>query len=88
MQPLDTISIKKDYLISCVAGCQAGGPLLLSRPIDTGLALIKAEDSNHPKFRPNRWEFFFLPDVSYSYKVLEIAQNYIENINYQVNKAQ
>ena len=31
-----------NYLISCVAGCQAGGPLLLNRPIDTGLALISA----------------------------------------------
>ena len=37
---------EKDYLISCVAGCQAGGPLLLSRPIDTGLALINAGGGN------------------------------------------
>ena len=28
------------YLIWDVAGCQAGGPLLLRRPILTGLALI------------------------------------------------
>jgi hypothetical protein len=30
--------------MSWVAGCQAGGPLVLSKPIDTGLAFIRAGD--------------------------------------------
>ena len=75
MQPPDSTCAKKDYLISCVAGCQAGGPLLLSRPIDTGLALIKAGGGNHPQILTEQIGFF-LPDVSLSYKVLKKAQKW------------